>query len=92
MSTPNLKSKLQVKTGDTVVVISGANKGKTGKVKQAFPKAGTIIVDGVQMVKRHQKPKGQGMPGGDRREGSRHPGSQDDAHLPQLQKGHTRSP
>ena len=57
-------SKLQVKTGDTVVVISGVDKGKSGKIKQSFPKDGKIIVDGVAMVKKHQKPRGQGMPGG----------------------------
>ena len=46
--------KLNIKTGDTVVVISGKEKGKQGK----------IIVAGVAMVKKHQKPRGQGMPGG----------------------------
>ncbi|MGI6240139.1 MAG: 50S ribosomal protein L24 [Christensenellales bacterium] len=60
MSTP----KLQVKTGDTVVVISGVDKGKTGKIMKAFPKKGTVVVEGVRIVKRHQKPRGQGMPGG----------------------------
>ena len=57
-------SKLQVKTGDTVVVISGVDKGKSGKIKQAMPKEGKIIVEGVAMVKKHQKPRGQGMQGG----------------------------
>ncbi len=56
--------KLNVKTGDNVVVISGANKGKTGKIQKAFPKDGRVIVEGIAMVKRHQKPRGQGMPGG----------------------------
>ena len=57
-------SKLQVKTGDTVVVISGVDKGKSGKIKQAMPKEGKIIVEGVALVKKHQKPRGQMMPGG----------------------------
>ena len=57
-------SKLQVKTGDTVVVISGVDKGKSGKIKQAFPKTGKVIVEGVAMVKKHQKPRGQMIPGG----------------------------
>ena len=57
-------SKLQVKTGDTVVVISGEEKGKSGKIKQAFPKTGKVVVDGVAMVKKHQKPRGQMIPGG----------------------------
>ena len=56
--------KLNVKTGDTVVVISGKDKGKEGKITRAFPKDGKIIVSGVAMVKKHQKPRGQGMPGG----------------------------
>ena len=56
--------KLNVKSGDTVVVISGAYKGKSGKIQKAFPKTGKVIVEGVAMVKRHQKPRGQGMPGG----------------------------
>ena len=55
---------LNVKTGDTVVVISGTDKGKTGKIQKACPKTGKIVVTGVKMVKRHQKPRGMGMPGG----------------------------
>lgn len=57
-------SKLFVKTGDTVMVMSGEDKGKTGKVQKAFPSKGKIVVEGVAMVKVHQKPRGQGMPGG----------------------------
>lgn len=57
-------AKLHVRTGDTVVVISGKDVGKTGKIQKAFPKEGRIVVEGVAMVKRHQKPRGQGMPGG----------------------------
>jgi len=56
--------KLNIKTGDTVVVISGKEKGKQGKIQKAFPAEGKIIVAGVAMVKKHQKPRGQGMPGG----------------------------
>ena len=56
--------KLHVKTGDTVVIISGKDKGHTGKVAKAFPREGRIVVEGAAMVKRHQKPRGQGMPGG----------------------------
>ncbi|MEF9894370.1 MAG: 50S ribosomal protein L24 [Clostridia bacterium] len=55
---------MNIKSGDTVVVISGANKGKSGKIQKAFPKTRKVIVEGVAMVKRHQKPRGQGMPGG----------------------------
>ncbi len=57
-------SKLFVKSGDTVMVMSGEDKGKTGKVQKAFPAKGKIVVEGVAMVKKHQKPRGQMMPGG----------------------------
>ena len=56
--------KLHVKSGDTVVVISGEDKGKQGKIRKAFPATGRIIVEGVNMVTVHKKPRGQGMPGG----------------------------
>ena len=49
--------KLNIKTGDTVVVISGKEKGKEGKIQKAFPAEGKIIVEGVAMVKKHQKPR-----------------------------------
>ena len=55
---------MNVKTGDTVVVISGKDKGKQGKIQKSFPAVEKIIVEGVAMVKKHQKPRGQGMPGG----------------------------
>ena len=55
---------MNVKTGDTVVVISGKDKGKQGKIQKSFPAVEKIIVAGVAIVKKHQKPRGQGMPGG----------------------------
>jgi large subunit ribosomal protein L24 len=57
-------AKLFVKTGDTVKVISGDDKGTTGKVQKVNTETGRIIVEKVNMVKKHQKPRGQGMPGG----------------------------
>ena len=48
--------KLHVRKGDTVVVLSGKDKGKQGKVITAMPKAGKVIVEGVNKVKRHSKP------------------------------------
>lgn len=57
-------SKMFVKTGDTVMVMAGDDKGKSGKVQKVFPETGRIIVEKVNMVKKHQKPRGQGMPGG----------------------------
>ena len=54
---------LHVKTGDTVVVISGKNKGKKGKVLVTSPKEKKVIVEGVNMVTKHVKPRSQ-MQGG----------------------------
>jgi len=56
--------KLHVKAKDQVIVIAGKNKGKKGAVTAAFPKTGKVIVEGVNLVTKHQKPRGQGMPGG----------------------------
>ena len=57
-------NKLNVKKGDNVVVISGKDKGKKGKVLVAEPSAGKVVVEKVNMVTKHEKPKGQGKPGG----------------------------
>lgn len=50
-------SKVHVKTGDTVVVISGDDKGRKGKVLEVSPKEGKVIVAGANMVKKHVKPR-----------------------------------
>ena len=55
---------LFVKTGDTVMVMSGEDKGKSGKVQKAFPSKGKIVVEGVAMVKKHQKARMQGQESG----------------------------
>ena len=47
-----MSQKLHVKTGDTVVVISGKDKGKQGKITAALPKKGRVVVEGVNVVKR----------------------------------------
>jgi large subunit ribosomal protein L24 len=49
-------AKLKIKKGDKVVVITGRDKGKTGEVKQVMPAENRVIVDGVNMVKRHTSP------------------------------------
>ena len=56
---------LHVHKGDTVMVISGKDKGKTGLVKKAMPKLGKVIVEKVNMVTRHKKPI-MGQPGAGR--------------------------
>lgn len=55
---------LNVKRGDTVVILSGKDKGKRGKVLSAFPKKGTVIVEGVGVTAHHTKPRKQGESGG----------------------------
>lgn len=57
-------NKVHVKTGDTVIVLSGKNKGKKGKVMAVSPKEGKVIVEKVNMVSKHVKPKRMGEPGG----------------------------
>jgi large subunit ribosomal protein L24 len=56
--------KMHIKTGDTVVVISGSQKGKSGKVLQIVKGKNRAIVEGLNMVKRHQKATSQEDPGG----------------------------
>lgn len=48
--------KLRIKKDDLVQVIAGKDKGKKGKILKAFPKLNKVIVEGVNEVKRHQKP------------------------------------
>lgn len=50
-------SKVHVKTNDTVIVISGDDKGKKGKVLEVSPKEGKVIVEGANIVKKHVKPR-----------------------------------
>jgi len=57
-------ARMHIKRDDKVVVISGKEKGKTGKVLMTEPGTGRLIVEKVNMVTKHEKPKGQGKPGG----------------------------
>ncbi len=57
-------NKLHVKKGDTVVILSGKDKGKQGKIIEALPKKGKIVVEGVNKVKRHAKPTQKTPQGG----------------------------
>ena len=47
---------MKIKVGDTVLVIAGADKGKTGKVTKTLKKENRVIVEGVHIVKKHIKP------------------------------------
>lgn len=60
----SLPKKLHVKQGDTVMVISGKDAGKIGKVQSALPREGKIVVEGVNMVTRHVRPRNASEQGG----------------------------
>ena len=55
---------LHVKSGDTVVVLSGKDKGKKGKILSADPSKGLVVVEGINMVTKHRKPRNQTDLGG----------------------------
>ncbi len=55
---------MKIKKGDTVEILSGNDKGKTGEVLETIPAKGRIIVKGINMRKKHIKPKKQGEEGG----------------------------
>ena len=57
-------SKVHVKTGDTVVVINGKDRGARGKVMAVSPAEGKVIVEKVNVVKQHVKPRKMGEQGG----------------------------
>jgi len=59
-----MKSKLKLKKDDTVQVIAGNDKGKTGKVLKVYPKEGRVIVEGINLRKRHTKPSQRNQQGG----------------------------
>lgn len=58
------QAKLHVKKGDTILVLSGKDKGKKGKIVAALPKKGKVIVEGINTVKRHTKPSQSAPQGG----------------------------
>ncbi len=55
---------MNVKKGDTVVVLSGKDKGKKGKVQRTVPSEAKVVVEGINMVTCHTKPRRQGEEGG----------------------------
>ncbi len=57
-------TKMSIKKGDTVVVLSGKDKGKKGAVLEVMPKDGKVIVEKVNVASRHTKPRKQGEQGG----------------------------
>ena len=57
-------NKMSIKKDDLVVVLSGKDKGKQGKILEVMPKSSKVIVEGVNVVSRHTKPRRQGEEGG----------------------------
>ena len=54
---------LHIKKGDNVTVLSGNEKGKSGKVLETYPKLNMVLVEGVMMRKKHQKARREGQKG-----------------------------
>ena len=57
-------NKMSIRKDDTVVVLSGKDKGKQGKVLSVMPEEGKVIVEKINVVSRHTKPRRQGEQGG----------------------------
>ncbi len=55
---------MEIRKNDSVMVIAGRERGKTGKVLRVLPDKDRVIVERVNLVKRHSKPKGPTQPGG----------------------------
>jgi large subunit ribosomal protein L24 len=55
---------MKIRKNDTVLIIAGKDKGKKGKVRKALPKIGKVSVEGLNVIKRHSKTKGQTKQGG----------------------------
>ncbi|HEX2228260.1 MAG TPA: 50S ribosomal protein L24 [Candidatus Binatia bacterium] len=55
---------VQIRKNDSVMVISGKERGKTGKVLRVLPEKDALIIERVNLVKRHSKPRGPQQPGG----------------------------
>lgn len=54
---------MHIKKGDTVTILSGDDRGKTGKVILALPSEGKVVVEGMNTVKRHERARKQGQKG-----------------------------
>lgn len=54
----------KIRKGDRVQVLTGKDKGRQGEVIRVMPEAGRALVQGINLVKKHEKPQGMGRPGG----------------------------
>ena len=57
-------AKYKIKKNDTVMVVTGRDRGKTGKVMRILPERGRVVIERLNIVKRHSKPRGAQSPGG----------------------------
>ena len=55
---------MQIRKNDSVMVITGKERGKTGKVLRVLPEKGALVIERINLVKRHSKPRGPQQPGG----------------------------
>jgi large subunit ribosomal protein L24 len=60
----HLANKMKIKKGDTVLIIAGKDRGKEGVVSRALPQISKVIVEGLNVVKKHVRPRGQTRQGG----------------------------
>ena len=81
---------MNIKKGDTIVVLSGKDKGKQGKVLGTVPKSTKIVAEGINMVTCHVKPRRQGEEGRHRQARGCHRRLQGAGCLPQVQQGYPR--
>ena len=54
---------MKIKKGDTVLIITGKDRGRTGKILRAFPKERTVLIEGINLRKKHMRPKRSGEKG-----------------------------
>jgi large subunit ribosomal protein L24 len=57
-------AKMKIKKGDTVLIITGKDRGKQGTVSRAMPQVSKVIIEGLNIVKKHVRPQGQTRQGG----------------------------
>ena len=55
---------MKLKKGDAVQIMRGKDKNRKGKIEKIFPQKGKILVEGINIYKKHVKPQGEGKPGG----------------------------
>lgn len=55
---------MKLKKGDKIIVIAGKDKGRKGKIEKVLPKSAKVLIPGINVYKKHVKPRGEGQPGG----------------------------